>query len=88
MAINHDVRKMNLNEPLVILCEDLDLGSVPSEIERAVESYNRHAPGSDLVTLARNMAKDVRPYQPLYDSTDEMIILIIHLARQGLINKK
>lgn len=76
-----DELKQALKEPVITILEDLDFSYTQSEIELAIDLWNRGLHIND-------MAKLIRKHDTLRNAIDEIALLIIHLKRQELITNR
>lgn len=75
-----DLLKLRPREKLNIILDDLDFSFYDREIETVIELYNNGFTISEI-------AKIVKPLN-IKKGRDEILLLIIHLARQKAIERK
>lgn len=77
-SVRADAIKRNPKEKLVCVLDDLDLSWYPAEIQYAAQLYRE---GKSIWDMARIL----RPLDQGQNANDEVAILIVHMARQGII---
>ena len=77
-SVRADTMKREAKSRLIPILDDMDLSWYPAEIQYAAQLYRE---GKSILDMARIL----RPLDQSENAEDEVALLIVHMARQGLI---